>query len=85
MGVNTDLEIQSSNETGFQPFEAVMTDPFFSEETACCQESFNEMYNIMVERLFPTFLGKATMRVFGGCYLTPQELLKDSILSIVKR
>ena len=52
MGVNTDLEIQSSNETGFQPFEAVMTDPFFSEETACCQESFNEMYNIMVERLF---------------------------------
>ena len=55
MDVNTDIEIQNSNETGFQPFNAAMVDPFFKEETACCQENFDKMYISMVERLFSYF------------------------------
>lgn len=52
MDVNTEKEIQNSNETGYQPFKAVKNDPFFNEKTACCQENFDKMYKSMVERLF---------------------------------
>jgi len=52
MDVYTEIEIQSFSGTGYQPFKAVMNDPFFNEKTACCQENFDEMYKSMVERLF---------------------------------
>ena len=52
MDVNTEIEIQSSIGTGYQPFKAVKNDPFFNEKTACCKENFDEMYKSMVERLF---------------------------------
>ena len=50
VNMNTDLQPEPSS--GYQPFPPIRIDPFFNRLTACCEDSFDEIYQSMVTRLF---------------------------------